>query len=346
MRALQCDAFGPVRGIELRECPEPGPPAADEVVVQVAYASVSHAVGLMVEGRYQTRPPLPFVPGTEAVGHVIAVGERVTRLAPGDSVAAIARWGCYAERIKLREHTVYPIPRQLPLLGALPLPISYGTAYTGLLWRCGLQPGEVVLVLGAGAGVGLAAVELAALVGADVIACASTQPKREAAVAAGARAAVEPTDTLADQVKALTGGRGADIVVDPVGGELFGLAVRAAAPNARLLSIGFASGAMPEVQPNLLLVKNLTLHGFFYGRYIGWTPADESVVHAPALQRAMGTMLQWAAQGRLRPSISKIFPMDCLPEALEALHGRQVIGKVALAIQLPPMPSRKSPGSR
>ncbi|NYT35476.1 NADPH:quinone oxidoreductase family protein [Allopusillimonas soli] len=332
MRALQCDRFGPARQVALRACAEPGQPGPHDVLIEVVYASVSHAVGLMVEGRYQTRPPLPFTPGTEAVGRVAAVGERVTRFNPGDPVVAIARWGCFAERILVAEHTVYPVPDGLPLLHALPLPISYGTAYTGLLWRCGLQPGEAVLVLGAGSGVGLAAVELAAQMGADVIACASTEAKRDTALAHGALAAFEPGPGLANAVKDLTQGRGADLVVDPVGGALFGTAVRAAAHGGRLLSVGFASGDLPDVKPNLLLVKNLTLHGFFYGRYIGWTPADERVTHAPALQRAMATMMRWARDGRIQPRIQQVFPMDGLADALQALHGRQVVGKLALAI--------------
>lgn len=333
MRALQCERFGTVQDVQLVNRDEPAAPGPHEVVMAVAYASVSHATGLMIAGRYQTKPPLPFTPGTEAVGHIVSVGAAVTRFKPGDAVVAIADWGCFAEQVKLPEYTVYAVPDGLPLLDALPVPISYGTAYCGLLWRCALQPGETVLVLGAGAGVGLAAVELAAQMGAHVIACASTQEKRNEALARGAHGAVAPDANLAAEVKALTGGRGADIIVDPVGGELFGYAVRAAAHNARLLSIGFASGVLPTIPPNLLLVKNLTLHGFFYGRYIGWTPSDERAVHAPALQRVMETILGWARDKRIRPTVSKTYPITELSNALGALHSRQVVGKVALTIK-------------
>lgn len=333
MKALQCEHFGAVEEVQLVNCDGPSAPGPHEVVMAVAYASVSHATGLMIAGRYQTKPPLPFTPGTEAVGHIVSVGAAVTRFKPGDAVVAIADWGCFAEQVKLPEYTVYAVPDGLPLLDALPVPISYGTAYCGLLWRCALQPGETVLVLGAGAGVGLAAVELAAQMGAHVIACASTQEKRNEALARGAHSAVAPDANLAAEVKALTGGRGADIIVDPVGGELFGYAVRAAAHNARLLSIGFASGVLPTIPPNLLLVKNLTLHGFFYGRYIGWTPSDERAVHAPALQRVMETILGWARDKRIRPTVSKTYPITELSNALGALHSRQVVGKVALTIK-------------
>ncbi len=334
MQALICDQFGPVdTAIRLGEYAAPQAPGPDEVIIDVAYASVSHAMGLMIEGRYQTRPPRPFIPGTEAVGTVVACGSQVSRLVPGDVVVAIAKWGCYAQRLKVPHHTVYRVPAGMPMLQALPVPISYGTAYAGLFWRCAMQPGETVLVLGAGAGVGLAAVELASLLGARVIACASTASKREHALACGAHHAIEPGQELASQVKELTGGRGADIVIDPVGGELFERATRAVAANGRMLSIGFASGNIPAVPLNILLVKNVTLHALFFGRYLGWTPRDERVQHADATQHAIETMLGWAQQQKIKPSVSKVYPAAELAQALAALESRQVVGKIALQIQ-------------
>jgi len=332
MRALVCERHGPVADVALREIADAPAPGPHEVTIEIDYASVSHATRLLIEGSYQSRPPLPFVPGTEAVGRIIARGAGVTRLAPGDAVVAVARWGCYAQRLTLPEYTVYPVPDQLPALAALPVPISYGTAYTALLWRAGMLPGETVLVLGAGSGVGLAAVEIARQAGAVVIACASTAEKRQAALAAGAALALAADADLAAHVKAATGGRGADIVFDPVGGAAFEHSVRAAAANARMLSIGFASGRVPAAPLNLLLVKNIALHGFFFGRYLGWTPADERIVHAPALQRAMGTLLDWARDERIRPAVTAVYPAAELAAALDALESRRVIGKVALKI--------------
>jgi len=333
MRALQCAQFGvPSEVVRVVDMPLLQAPAANEVTIAVAYASVSHATSLLIEGRYQSKPPMPFVPGTEAVGHVVACGAAVTRLKVGDAVMALARWGCYAEQITVSEHTVYPLPKGLSLLQALPLPLSYGTAYTGLQWRCALQPGETVLVLGAGAGVGLAAVELAVLLGAEVIACASTPAKRAEALARGAHYAVAPDDDFVQNIKAMTAGRGADVVVDPVGGDLFDRSIRAAAQNARILSVGFASGRVPQAPLNLLLVKNITLHGFFFGRYLGWTPHDERVVFAPALQQAMHELGHWALQGRIRPTVSAVFPITGLTDALAALESRQIVGKIALQI--------------
>lgn len=333
MRALVCDRHGPVGDVVAREIAEPPAPGPHDVTIDITHASVSHSTRLLIEGTYQSRPPLPFVPGTEAVGRVIARGDAVTRLSPGDAVVAVSRWGCFAQRLTLPESTVYPVPDGLDPLAALPVPISYGTAYTALLWRAGLQPGETVLVLGAGSGTGLAAVEVAAACGATVIACASSADKREVALAAGAAQAIEADADLAAKVKRLTRGEGADVVFDPVGGAAFERSVRAAAGNARLLSIGFASGQVPAVPLNLVLVKNLTVHGFFFGRYVGWTPVDERVVHASTLQRAMRTLLEWARDGRIRPAVTRVFPLGALGEAVAALESRQVVGKVALAIQ-------------
>ncbi|SPR99667.1 NADPH:quinone oxidoreductase family protein [Cupriavidus taiwanensis] len=332
MKALVCEQFGSVHGVSVQAVPEPALAGAHGVTIAVEYASVSHATGLMIAGQYQRRPPLPFVPGTEAVGRVVACGDAVTRLRPGDRVVAIADWGCFAERATVPEYTVYRVPDALPATVALPVPISYGTAYCGLVWRCALRASDTVLVLGAGAGVGLAAVEIARELGATVIACASTAAKRADALRRGATHAVAPAD-LAAAVKALTGGRGADVVVDPVGGDLFHQALRAAAANARILSIGFASGTIPQAPVNLLLVKNLTLHGFFFGRYIGWTPTNERAQHAAALQEVMATLFDWAAQGKLAPTVSATYPITGLGDALAALESRQVVGKVAIKIK-------------
>ncbi|MEM5277101.1 NADPH:quinone oxidoreductase family protein [Cupriavidus taiwanensis] len=332
MKALVCERFGSVHDVAVQSIPAPALADAHAVTIAVEYASVSHATGLMIAGQYQRRPPLPFVPGTEAVGRVLACGDAVTRLRPGDRVVAVADWGCFAEQVTLPEYTVYRVPDQLPPAVALPVPISYGTAYCGLVWRCALRAGETVLVLGAGAGVGLAAVEIARELGATVIACASTEAKRADALRRGASHALAPAG-LAGAVKALTDGRGADVVVDPVGGELFQQALRAAAANARILSIGFASGTIPQAPVNLLLVKNLTLHGFFFGRYIGWTPANERAQHAAALQQVMATLFDWAAQGKLAPTVSATYPITGLGDALAALESRQVVGKVAIKIK-------------
>jgi NADPH2:quinone reductase len=217
-------------------------------------------------------------------------------------------------------------------LQALPLPISYGTAYTALLWRAKIEPSETLLVLGAGSGAGLACVEIAAALGIKVIACASTVGKRELALSRGADHVVEPGDALAQQVKALTGGRGVDVVFDPIGGAVMERAFRATAQGARVLTIGFASGQIPSLPMNIALVKNLSLLGFFFGLYTGWTPENETQKYLPAMQKMMNTLQRWTLKGGIQPGVTKTYPLTGLTDALADLHHRQVTGKLALDI--------------
>lgn len=333
MRALVVEQFGrPVDVAHVKTWPEPETPKDNEVTIDVAYASVSHSSGLLIEGKYQTTPPLPFIPGTEAVGTVIACGAQVKHVRPGDRVMALSRWGCFAERITISAHTVYPILDGMNWLQALPLPNSYGTAYTALLWRAKIEPGESLLVLGAGSGTGLACVEIAAALGIKVIACASTPAKRELALSRGADHVVEPGDALVQQVKTLTNGRGVDVVFDPIGGDVMERALRATAQGARVLTIGFASGKIPSLPMNIVLVKNLSLLGFFFGLYTGWTHEDETQKHLSAMQKMMNTLQLWALSGRIQPGVTQTYPLTGLTDALADLHHRQVTGKLALEI--------------
>jgi NADPH:quinone reductase len=333
VRALVCEQFGrPAEVAHVKQWPEPASPADNEVTIDVAYASVSHSSGLLIEGKYQTTPPLPFIPGTEAVGTVVACGPQVKHVQPGDRVMGLSRWGCFAERINVSAHTVYPILNGMGWLQALPLPNSYGTAYTALLWRAKIEPGESLLVLGAGSGTGLACVEIAAALGVKVIACASTPAKRALALARGADHAVEPGDALASQVKALTEGRGVDVIFDPIGGAVMERAVRATAQGARILTIGFASGQVPVIPMNIALVKNLSVLGFFFGLYTGWTHEDETQMHLTAMRKMMSTLQRWALAGKIQPGVTKTYPLTGLTDALTDLHLRQVTGKLALEI--------------
>lgn len=333
MKALLCKAFGSPREVlSIENAPMPEITQPDEVIVRGHYASVSHATGLMIEGKYQRKPPFPFSPGTEMVGVIEKTGSAPGNLAVGQRVACICDWGAYAEYVKLSKYTVYPIPDEVEYLSALPIPISYGTAYLGLVQRCRLVPSQTVLVLGAGSGVGLAAVEIAANLGCRVIACASTAEKCRVAEQAGAAATIIGNDQLASQVKQLTGGKGVDVIFDPVGGPLFEYSLRAAAQNAQLISIGFASGKLPEVAMNIVLVKNLTIHGFFFGQYTGWTPADERIMHASMMSGVMEVLFRWVAEKKLNPDVRKVFSLDQIPEAIETLHGRSITGKLAVKI--------------
>jgi NADPH2:quinone reductase len=331
MKALVCHAFGPWDGLRLEETDAPGPLAADEVRIAAEYSSVSFATGLMVEGKYQRRPPLPFVPGTECIGIVTEVGPAVTRVKPGQRVAATLDWGGHAQQVVVAEYTVYPMPDGIDPRAAMHLPLSYGTAYGALVWSARLMPGETLLVTGAAGGVGIAAVQVGKALGARVIAVASTEEKRAFALSQGADIAL-PTDGFRDEVKKLTGGRGVDVVFDPVGGPVFDACLRACAQYGRMVIIGFAQGQIQQVPANLLLVKNIALHGFYFGAHAGWGLADERAQRAPKVQAMMDELFAWTAHGRLKPHVSHAYPMEGYREAMAALQARVSLGKVVLEI--------------
>lgn len=310
------------------------PLAPGQVRLAVHHAGVGFALKLFVAGQYQRKPPLPFVPGTEAAGVVIEVGAGVAQLAPGQRVAAALDWGAFAQEAVVSADTVYPLPPALPLALAAALPITYGTAWAALEWRAMLQPGEVLLVHGASGALGMAAVQIGRALGATVIATASTAAKRAAALANGAHHAL-PADSaeLAAAVKELTGGRGADVVFDPVGGELFDASLRCTAPGGRMLCIGFASGRIAQVPANLLLVKNIAVIGFNYGLYIGWGLADERRRHAPAVQALMARLFEALASGRMPAPLTEHFPFADWRAAVGTTMERRAIGKVILDMQ-------------
>ncbi|MFW8565724.1 NADPH:quinone oxidoreductase family protein [Orrella sp. 11846] len=333
MKAIVCQSFGDPRQVaKVEELPMPGAPAHNEVTIDVAYATVSHATELLIRGTYQSDPPLPFSPGTEVYGRIVACGADVVGLKPGDRVVAMRRWGGYAQRINCRATTVYRVPEALSWQQALPLPLSYGTAYSALVWKAQITPQDQIVVLGAGSGVGLAAVEIASTLGAQVIAVASSEEKRQLARAHGAHLALSSADeNLVQKIKTETEG-GASIIFDPVGAQLMEQVFKSTAQGAQILSIGFAAGRPPKLPQNIMLVKNLTLHGFFYGQYIGWTPTDQSVRYETQMRGMMRALQQLAIDGRIRPEIVKTYEIDALCAALDDLNERRVTGKIAITI--------------
>ncbi len=330
MRALVCRKLGPFRDLVIEDFPSPGL-GADGIRVAVSYASLSYAINLMVAGQYQQKKAPPFVPGKEISGVVTEVAEGVTDVNVGDRVAAIVDEGGFAEQAVARPGKVFVLPPGLPLRAALPLPISYGSAYAALLWRARLQPGETLLVHGATGGIGLAAVQIGRKTGARVIAAASTDEKRRFLAAQGVEAVV-PSAGFRDTVRSLTHGRGADVVFDPVGSASFDESLRCIAPEGRILVMGFASGAVPSIPANLLLVKDATVMGFYFGRYTGGGAVDESAAHAPRLRAMVDDLFHWTLDGHLQPAVSRVFPLEQYAEAMDILLGRTVIGKVALQI--------------
>ena len=329
MRAVRCHDWMRYQELPLEEIPSPelGP---GQVRIGVHYAGVSFATTLVTTGRYQRRPPRPFTPGIEAAGEVLEIAPGVTQVAVGDRVCANLDWGGHAEEVVTGAATVYKIPDSLPFHLAPQFPTSYATAFAALDWRARLQPNETLLVHGAAGAVGLAGVELGKAMGARVIATASTTEKLAVAQAHGAGATVQfpSADPLA-AIKAHAP-HGADVVFDPVGGDAFDLSLRAVAQCGRILVIGFANGRIQQIPANILLVKNLAVLGFNYGKYTGGGPVDERHLHEPNVRAAMATMFRWFEQGKLHPTTSHRFPLSQYAAAMDAVEARQAIGKIVL----------------
>lgn len=301
--------------------PEPGP---GQVRLGVAAAGVNFADTLLIAGKYQEKPVFPFSPGLEAAGTVEAVGLGVSRVRPGERVLAVTETGAFAEAALAREDHVFPIPDGMDFTVAASFPIVYGTAHGALVWRARLQAGELLLVHGAAGGAGLAAVEVGKALGATVIATARGGKKLDLARAHGADHLIDTgAEDVCARVREIAGARGgADVVFDPVGGDLFDASLRAVAWGARLVVIGFAAGRVPQIPANILLVKNVAALGFYWGSYRG---------HAPAMVRDQFVQLfDWYNQGRLKPHVSHTLDLAQAAEALELLRSRKSTGKVVL----------------
>lgn len=332
IEALVCTHWGHWSELTVQRLARPalGP---GQVRIRVHHAGVGFAVSLFVSGKYQRKPPLPFTPGTEVSGVILETAPDVQHLHPGQRVVAALDWGAYAEEAIASAHTTYPVPEGLDLSQAAALPITYGTVWAALEWRAKLQPGETLLVHGASGALGTAAVQIGQLMGATVIATASTEAKRAAALENGAHHVLSSqADELAKSVKALCPKGGADIIFDPVGGDLFDASLRCIAPEGRLLTIGYASGRIPNAAANLLLVKNVSLIGFNYGYYIGWGLTDERATYADRVQEIVGKILTAVAEGKLPPPRTHHFPFHQWEEAINTVMERRSVGKVILDI--------------
>lgn len=305
-------------------CEVPVPvPAPGEIRVRVHACGLNFADLLMVKGTYQDTPDLPFTLGMEVSGTVDALGDGVTGFAPGDRIAVfggqggLAEYGCFDARRAVR------LPDAMPMVDAAAFQIAYGTSHLALDHRARMQPGETLLVLGAAGGVGLTAVEIGKLMGATVVACARGAAKLEAAKAAGADHLIDAeTQDIRTEMKALGG---ADVVYDPVGGEQFQAAFRSCKPEARLLPIGFASGDVPQIKANHLLVKNLSVLGLYWGGYLQFRP--------DVVTDSLATLLDWYVEGRLKPHVSHAFGFSEVADGLELLRTRKSTGKVVIRIR-------------
>lgn len=327
MRAVLCTDFNGIDALTPGDAPAPVP-AADEVLIAVNAASVSYMDKLMCEGGYQMRPELPYVPGTEAAGTVLAVGDAVEGYAPGDRVAAQVWYGGYAEKLVAKHWRCAHVPDGVDDHVAASVLHNYLAAYAALVDRCALQAGETLLVTGATGGVGMAVLDLGRMLGAKVIAAVGSSAKADLARSMGAAEVVDyRSATLKEDIRALTGGVGLDVCIDMIGGATFQTLARVMAWGGRLAPVGFVGGDIPALPMNLPLLKSYSVVGVFSGAWLDQCP--EEAAHAGA------KVFQWIADGKLHPRVDRVLPLDEAADAMRILHRREVAGRIVLDVKNP-----------
>jgi NADPH:quinone reductase len=322
MRAVMCKQWGGPETLVLETLPDPQP-AAGEVVIAVQAAGVNFPDVLIIQNKYQMKPPLPFTPGAEVAGTVRAVGEGVKHLKPGDAVAAMVGTGGFATQCVTKAENVMPLPPGVPMQVAAAFTLAYATSWHAVVDRAQLKAGETMLVLGASGGVGLAAVEIGKALGATVIACASTQEKLDVCKAHGADAGINyEAEDLRARIKDLTGGKGPGVIYDAVGGKYAEPAFRSIGWRGRYLVIGFAAGDIPSLPLNLALLKGANIVGVFWGDFARREPKNNLA--------GMMQLLGWMKEGKIKPLISKTYSLEQVPQALTEMAGRKVMGKIVI----------------
>lgn len=325
MKAVLCKAFGPADTLVVEDVSSPEI-KKNEVLLDVHAAGINFPDTLIIEGKYQFKPPFPFSPGGEASGVINAVGENVSHLNVGDRVMALTGWGSCAEQIAVPAYNILPMPDAMDFTTAAAFSMTYGTAMHALKQRGALQAGETLLVLGASGGVGLAAIEIGKAMGARVIAAASSAEKLEVARQAGADELINYQDEdVRERLKTLTKGQGVDVVIDPVGGDLFETVFRSIAWNGRMLVIGFASGTIPSLPVNLPLLKGAAVIGVFWGSFAQRQPQD-NVANFQQL-------FAWYAEGKLKPLVSQTFALEDTAQAINTLAARKAVGKLVIKVR-------------
>jgi NADPH2:quinone reductase len=322
MKAVRCMRHGPPEALVVQDIETPVPQTG-EVLVEVKAAGVNFPDTLIIQDKYQFKPALPFTPGGELAGVVSAVGDGVTRFRPGQSVIGFTGWGAFAEQAIVRQEQLVPMPPGMPFDVAGSFLMTYGTCLHALKDRAQLQPGETVLALGAAGGIGMATIDLAKALGAKVIAAASSAEKLRACLAAGADAAIDyGKEDLRERLKTLTGGKGVDVVCDPVGGKYSELALRSTAWRGRFLVVGFADGEIPRIPLNLALLKGCSIVGVFWGDFLKREPANA--------ERDVRELVGMVLSGRIKPLVSARYALEETPKALAAIMRREVQGKVVI----------------
>lgn len=322
MRAVRCNQHGGPETLVVENLPSPHPQAG-EVLISVKAAGVNFPDCLIIQDKYQMKPPLPFTPGGELAGVVSAVGEGVSRYAVGQSVIAFSGWGGFAEELAVHQDKLIPMPADMPYEIGGTFLTTYGTVYHALKDRAQLAAGETVLVLGAAGGIGIAAIEIAKAFGARVIAAASSDQKLAICKEHGADEVINyVTENLRERLKVLTGGRGIDVVCDPVGGPFSELAIRGVAWRGRFLVIGFADGEIPRISLNLPLLKGCSILGVFWGDYIRREPEQSAV--------DLTELVALYHSGKIRPLVSGRYSLEGTGAALDALMQRKASGKLVI----------------
>jgi len=324
MRAWRVHAWGEPESMRLEEVETP-PVGPGEVRIRNRAAALNFFDILQVQGKYQLKPPFPFIPGAEVAGVVDAAGPNVEGWTPGERVMAISRGNAFADFSIVKASNVFRLPPSMTFPEAAAVPIAYHTSYFALHQRGQLRAGETLLVHAGASGVGMAAIQIGCALGARVIATASTEEKREFARAQGAELALDyGSEQWVDHVKDATGGVGADVIYDPVGGDVFDQSTKCIAPEGRLLVVGFTSGRIPTIATNRILLKNMAVVGVLWGGYLQAHPAYSGPVHA--------AISSWYEQGKIRPSIGAVWQFDETPTGLRALAARKVLGKAVIVM--------------
>lgn len=325
MKAVLCKAYGPPESLVIEEV-EPLRPGPGQVVVSVKACGINFPDTLIIEGKYQFKPEMPFSPGGEVAGVVREVGEGVERVKVGDRVIAFTGWGGFAEEVLADAGKLIPMPDEMDFVTASAFVMVYGTSHYALKDRARIQPGETLLVLGAAGGVGLAAVELGKAMGARVIAAASSEEKLAVCRQHGADECINyANEDLKESIKRLTGGQGVDVIYDPVGGNYAEPALRGMAWEGRYLVVGFAAGEIPRIPLNLTLLKGCSIVGVFWGSFTTRDPQRN--------QEHLRELMAWFHAGRLRPHISATYPLERVADALNDLRARKITGKAVLLLE-------------
>lgn len=320
MKAVLCRAYGPPESLEIAEIPTPEP-GTGEVLVRVRAAALNFFDTLIIENRYQAKPDLPFSPAAEFAGEIAALGEGVTGWSVGERVSGYMGWGAAREYVVAHADRLVRVPDTLTDEQAAGIAVTYGTTIHALIDRAEIKPGETLVVLGAAGGTGIAAVEIGKALGATVIACASSPDKLALASERGADHLIDYTaENLRERLKAITGGKGVDVLYDPVGGDLAEPALRSMGWGGRYLVVGFAAGEIPKIPLNLLLLKGCDMRGVFWGAFCKREPARQA--------QQMGQLLEWAASGVISAHVDASFPLEETAKALRLIADRKARGKI------------------